>query len=262
MKVIQLTLAAASLFVMSATVHAQYADSVLSYVSGTGIATGYTNTSSALGAPALGSSVNPMAPSFSNSQLISIGAGGEITLQMSMAIMANPEDPYGLDFIIFANSFFVANGGSGQNETTSGSLFYHAATMLIQVSPDDVNWYMLNPSLAPQAGEWFPSYGGGNPQIPMNPALMSTSFAGDTLGEIESLYDGSAGGTGYSLSWAQNADGSGADLTSVDYVQIDVESGVLDLDAVSVVPEPATWALFAAGATLLGFRMKKIKFNR
>jgi hypothetical protein len=254
MKKICFALALAGLFALPSTIRAQYADAVISYNSGTGFAAGYTNAGSALGAPALGSSVNPMDPPFSKSQLISVGAGGEITLQMDGPITDSPSDPYGLDFIIFANSFFVSNGGSGQNETTSGSLFYHAATALIQVSADDVNWYTLNPSLAPQPGEWFPSYGGGNPQIPVDPSLANTDFAGMTLGEIESLYDGSAGGTGYSLSWAQDANGNGVDLTSADYVRIEVESGVLDMDAISVVPEPSTRALLlgGAGAGLLG----------
>lgn len=259
MKKICFALALAGWFAIPSTLHAQYVGAALSYDTGTGFVAGYTNTSSALGAPALGNSVNPMAPPFSRSQLISIGAGGEITLQMDTPIANNPSDPYGLNFIIFANSFFVANGGSGQNETTSGSLFYHAATTVIQVSPDDVNWYTLNPTLAPQPGEWFPSYGGGNPQIPVNPSLAGADFAGMTLGAIESLYNGSAGGTGYSLSWAQDANGDSVDLTSADYVRVEVESGVLDMDAVSVVPEPSTGALLLAGTGvgLLGLRVKK-----
>jgi hypothetical protein len=257
MKKVRFALAFASLFVISTTVRAQFADAVLSYDSGTGFAAGYTNASSALGAPALGSSVNPMNPPYLESQLVSIGTGGEITLQLDTPITDNSSDPYGLDFIIFANSFFVANGGSGQNETTSGSLYYHPASTLVQVSDDGLNWFTLNPSLAPQPGEWFPSYGGGNPQIPVNPSLATTDFAGMTLGQIESLYDGSAGGTGYDLAWAQDADGNSADLASADYVRIEVQSGVLDMDAISVVPEPATWILIVVGAGLLWFWLRK-----
>jgi hypothetical protein len=246
----RLALALASLFI-SATVHAQFADSVLSYVSGTGIAAGYTNTSSALGSPALGSSVNPMDPPFSKNQLISIGAGGEITLQMGLPILNDPTAPYGLNFILFANSFFVAGGGSGLNETATGSLFYHPVSAQIQVSADDENWYTLNPSLAPEPGEWFPSYGGGNPLLAVNPALATTDFTDMTLGQIESLYAGSAGGTGYSLSWAEDSDGNSVDLTSANYVRIEVQSGVLDMDAASVVPEPATWTLMVSGGALV-----------
>lgn len=257
MKRILTALALAGALIMSNTTHAQYADAVLSYESGTGFVAGYTNANAALGLPALGSNVNPMDPPFSNNQLVSIGAGGEITLQMNTPILNNPADPHGLDFIVFANSFFVSSGGTGQNETTTGTLFYHPATVVIQVSADDENWYTLNPTLAPQPGEWFPTYGGGSPFLPVNPSLTTTSFAGLTLGQIESLYAGSAGGTGYALSWAQDASGNSVDLASVDYLQIDVESGVLDLDAVTAVPEPSVYALLLAGASLLGFGLNR-----
>jgi hypothetical protein len=258
MKIARLLPALAGLFVLSATARAQFADSVLSYQSGTGFAAGFTNATAALGAPALGSGVTPFAPPFSKTQLVSIGAGGEITLQMDSPILNTPANPYGLDFIIFANSFFIQNGGSGQTATTSGSLFFHTVSATIQVSADDVNWYTLNPALAPQPGEWFPTYGGGNPLLPVNPALMTSSdFAGLTLAQVESLYNGSAGGTGYSLSWAQDGSGNSVDLTSADYVRIEVASGVLDMDAVSAVPEPATGTLVLAGAGLLWFRFKK-----
>jgi hypothetical protein len=261
MKIVRLkysVLALAGLFVMSTTVHAQFADSVLSYQSGTGFAATFTNASAALGSPALGSGVTPYAPPFSKNQLVSIGAGGEITLQMDSPILNTPADPFGISFIIFANSFFVVNGGSGQSATTSGSVFFHQNSALIQVSQDDVNWYTLNPALAPVPGEWFPTYGGGNPVLPVDPSLMNNAdFAGLTLAQVESLYNGSAGGTGYSLAWAQDSGGNSVNLASADYVRIEVQSGVLDMDAVSVVPEPATWALAFVGAGLLYFRSKK-----
>jgi hypothetical protein len=249
---VPLALALAAWFTLvSTTAHAQFAGSILSYSPGTGFAAGYTNASSALGAPALGNGVTPFAPPFSMSQLVSIGAGGEITLQLDAPIVNNPADPYGLNFIIFANSFFIQNGGSGQNATTSGALFFHQASTLVQVSPDDVNWYTLNPALAPQPGEWFPTYGGGNPLIPINPALTNMNFAGLTLAQIESLYDGSAGGTGFSLSWAQDSSGNSVNLAGADYVRIEVQSGVPDMDAVSEVPEPGALALLlAAGAAV------------
>ncbi|HUA66916.1 MAG TPA: PEP-CTERM sorting domain-containing protein [Candidatus Saccharimonadales bacterium] len=256
MKAIHQSLALAGLLIVSTTVRAQFADAVISYNPGSGFAAGYTNASSALGAPALGSSINPMDPPFTKTQLVSIGAGGEITLQLDMPIMDNASDPYGLDFIIFANSFFVANGGSGQNETTSGSLYYHPASILVQVSADDLNWFTLNSSLAPQPGEWFPSYGGGNPLIPVDPSLATTDFAGMTLGQIESLYAGSAGGTGYDLAWAQDSDNNNANLTSADYVRLEVQSGVLDMDAISVVPEPSAGVLAVLGAGLFFLRRK------
>lgn len=251
-------LALASLLVAAACAHAQYANAVLSYDTGTGFASGYTVTSSALGAPALGSSVDPMTPPFAKTQLISIGAGGQITLQLDTPITNDLSHPFGSDFIIFANSFFVASGGSGQNKTTSGSLFFHAATTSIQVSLDATTWFTLNPSLAPAPGQWFPSYGGGNPLIPVDPSLTTTNYAGQTLGQIETLYAGSAGGTGYDLAWAQDGNANNANLTSASYVRIQVQSGVVDMDAISVVPEPSALFLVSLGVLSLVFWRRKL----
>jgi hypothetical protein len=245
-------LAIASLSVMSVlSVHAQYASTVLAYNPGTGFAAGFTNTSAALGAPALSSGVTPFAPPFSKSQIVSIGAGGEITLQMATPIGNDAADPYGINFILFANGFFV-NSSSG----VSG-LFFHSATMQVQVSTDDLTWYTLNPALAPQAGELYPTAGNGNPQLPVNPALTLGNFTGQNLAGIKALYNGSAGGTGYDLSWAQDGNGDSVDLANADFVRIEVSSGVLDLDAVSGVPEPATWTLILTGAVLTGLRLRK-----
>lgn len=245
MKKICLALALAGGVLVPLFSHAQFADAVISYNSGTGFAAGYTNPSAALGAPASGGSVTPFAPPFSKIQLVSIGAGGEITLQLDTPILNDPSAPYGINFILFANEFFVQSGG------TVNGLFYHLASALVQVSPDDSTWFTLNPALAPQPGQLFPTDGSGNPQVPVNPSLTLADFNGQNLAGIRSLYHGSAGGAGYDLAWAQDAHGNSVNLASADYIRIEVQSGVVDLDAVSVVPEPAAWELIAAGAALL-----------
>ena len=239
-------LALAGCFVVSmVSVQAQFASSVIDYNAGTGFAAGFTNASAALGAPASGTGVTPFAPPFAKSQIVSIGAGGDITLQMSTPITDNPSDPYGINFIVFANQFFVTS-----SSLVSG-FFNHAASIQVQVSADDSTWYTLNPALAPQAGALYPTYGSGNPQIPVDPSLTLADFTGKNLAGVEALYDGSAGGTGYDLAWALDADNNSVDLTSVDYVRLEVQSGVLDLDAISAVPEPAAGGLLAAGAVFL-----------
>jgi hypothetical protein len=247
MKKIRVALALASLFVNPTLTRAQFASTVISYAPGTGASSSYLNNpSAALGAPALGSSVTPFAPPYTTSQLVGLGAGGEITLQMSTPIVNNPNDPYGINFIIFGNEFFAEGSGG----VVSG-LYDHAASITVEVSQDGATWYTLNPALAPQAGSLFPTDGSGNPQIAVNPALTLADFTGQNLAGIRALYAGSAGGTGYELAWAQDANGNSVDLASVDYVQIEVQSGLLYLDAVSAVPEPTAWALLVLGATLL-----------
>ena len=238
MKIARLLPALAGLFVLSATARAQFADSVLSYQSGAGFAAGFTNATAALGAPTLGSGVeHRFAPPFSKSQLVSIGAGGEITLQMDSPVLNTPANPYGLDFIIFANSFFIQNGGekrtNGSERRAARFFLFNTVSATIQVSADNVNWYTLDPALAPQPGEWFPTYGGGSPLIPVNPALMnSADFAGADpgAGGIALQRLGPAARS-YSLSWAQDASGNSVrSLASADYVRIEVTSGVLDMD--------------------------------
>lgn len=245
MKKVCLALALAGGVIVPLISHAQYANAVISYNSGTGFAAGYTNANAALGAPASGGSVTPFAPPFSKSQLVSIGAGGEITLQLDTPILNDPSDPYGINFILFANQFFVKSSSG-----TVNGLFYHTASTLVQVSPDDSTWFTLNPSLVSPVGELFPTDGSGNPQIPVNPSLTLVDFNGQNLAGIESLYNGSAGGTGYDLAWAEDANGNNVNLASADYIRIEVQSGVVDLDGVSVVPEPTTWALISVGACL------------
>jgi len=250
MQKVRFALALAGSLIIPQISQAQYADTVISYNAGTGASSSYTsNPNAALGAPAAGNSVTPFAPPYSSSQLVGIGAGGEITLQMSTPIANNPADPYGINFILFANQFFDESGG-----VVSG-LYDHNPSITVQVSTDDSTWYALNPALAPQAGTLFPTDGSGNPLSAVNPALTLGSFMGQNLADIRSLYTGSAGGTGYNLAWAQDANGNSVNLASVDYVQVDVNSGLLYLDAVSevqTVPEPAVWAFIPIVGLLFG----------
>ncbi len=253
------SLALAGAFAVPTFAHAQFADVVTSYNTGTGFAAGFTNASAAIGAPASGGSVTPFAPPFSKSQLISIGAGGEITLQFNSPILNNGDNPYGIDFSLFANSFFVSSGGN------VNGLFTHAVSATVQVSQNASTWYTLNPALAPAPGQLFPTDGAGNPQVPVNPALTLNNFTDDNLAGIRTLYAGSAGGTGYDLAWAEDANGNSVDLPDAEFVRIEVQSGLLDLDAVAEtapVPEAArtVWllALVCGGLSWYSRRIRKM----
>src|SRR5690348_9508853 len=101
MNKVTVVLAMASLFVPQSSVRAQFANAVISYDHGTGFAANFTNSNAALGAPASGSSVTPFAPPFSTSQIVSVGAGGSLTLQLSAPIVNNPANPFGVDLLIF-----------------------------------------------------------------------------------------------------------------------------------------------------------------
>jgi hypothetical protein len=239
---------------------AQFASGVISYNPGTGFSPNFTNSSAALGAPALGSGITPFAPPFSTSQIVSIGAGGSLTLQFNTPILNNPADPYGIDMMIFGNSFFVVTSGSGSSAITSGAIFTSTVSTRVEVSADGSSWFTLDPGLAPNVGTLFPTDGTGNPFMAVNPALTSADFNGLNLSGIRSLYGGSAGGAGFDLAWARDGNGNSVDLQSASFVRIDVLSGRTQIDALSVVPEPG--ACVIAGAGVLSFaivRQRKAK---
>src|SRR5687768_13257299 len=69
-----------------------FANNFLSYNSGSGIPAGYTNASSALGEPSritpgqFGGPVDPFNPPYLSEQLVSVGAGGHLTLQFDTQV--------------------------------------------------------------------------------------------------------------------------------------------------------------------------------
>jgi hypothetical protein len=241
---------------------AQFASGVVSYNPGSGFSANFTNSSAALGAPASGGGITPFAPPFSTSQIVSIGAGGSLTLQFNTPIMNNPADPYGIDMMIFGNSFFVVSSGSGSSAITSGAIFTSTISTRVEVSADGSTWFTLDPNLAPNVGALFPTDGTGNPLLPVNPSLTGANFNGLNLGGIRSLYGGSAGGAGFDLAWARDGDGNSVELQSASFLRIDVLTGRTQIDAVSIVPEPGAWLMGAIGGILwLNIRSRR-KANR
>ena len=229
------SLAIASLFVVTTSVHAQFATSVVSYNRGIGFAAGFTNASAALGAPTAGASVTPFAPPFSKTQLVSIGTNGSLTLQFNPPIIRNASNPFGVDFQIFGNTFFaITNGNFSGGGITSGALGgNNTGATMIEVSADGTNWFTLNTNLAPVADNFFPTDSLGDPRVPANPALTANSFAALGLAGIRSLYNGSAGGSSYSLAWAQDTNGNYVDLPIARFVRVDVLANKSEIDAVA-----------------------------
>jgi hypothetical protein len=253
-------LAVGTLFV-PVSVHAQYASSVISYTEGSDVSPGYNNSSVALGAPTVFigyQNADPFNPPYQSNNIVGLGAnGGSLTLQFNTPIQNNPGNPFGLDFIIFGHAGF--NEDFGNFTATDGSFFTGGtADVRVSVSSDGVTFYTLNPLLAPQVDGLFPTDASGNPLLPVNPALTAGSFAGKDLTGIEALYAGSAGGAGFDLAWAQDQNNQSVSLSSVGYVRLDVvgANGPAYIDAVSVVPEPATSTLLLTGAGLLWLRRR------
>src|SRR5262249_48745099 len=104
-----LLLAAASLLLPYSARAASYADSVIAYSPGVGFAIdfstkqGYTNAAAALGEPSrstpgrFGGPVDPFNPPYLRDQLVSLGAGGSLTLSFATPISDDPRHPFGID---------------------------------------------------------------------------------------------------------------------------------------------------------------------
>jgi hypothetical protein len=259
---IRLFMLASAGFLVSFTSQAQYANSVVSYSSGTGFGSGLTDPTQALGEPSrvtpgmFGGPVDPFDPPYLSSQVVSVGTGGSLILQFNSPIVNNPGHPFGMDFIIFGNSgFIITNGNYSGGGITDGSTFgNNTGVTKVSVSDDGVHFYTLNPAFAPTVDSLFPTDGSGNFQQPVNPALTGSSFAGLGLTGIQSLYNGSGGGTAFSLSWALDSNSQSIFLPSVSYVRIDVLGGASEIDGIAAVPEPTTLSLALASAGILILR--------
>ena len=242
-------LAASSLLAIAQSTIDPFADEVTDYSSGTGFATdfttglGYTNHLAALGAPSIitpgdfGGPVTPFSPPFQSEQLLSIGEGGTAVFRFDPPIFNHPANPFGLDFIIYGNTgFSITNGNFSGGGITDGSTFSaNPGRTRVSVSADNLKYYALDPNHAPTVDGYFPTDGSGRPGVPTDPTLHRNDFAGANYDRIQSLYDGSAGGTGYDLNWAQATDGSPFVLSQIRYVRIDVLEGKAEIDALSAV---------------------------
>lgn len=257
-------LAVASVLALAQIGNAQFASSVVSYSSGVGFQSGYTTASSALGEPSrvtpgiFGGPVDPFSPPYLSSQVVSIGAGGSLTVQFTTPILNNPGNAFGVDFNIFGNSGFIITNAFDENwnyigtPRTDGSLFgANALSTRISVSSDGLNFFTLNPTLAPTVDSLFPTDGLGDFTRTVNPALTAADFAGLDLAGIRALYNGAGGGSGFDISWAQDGFGQSVLLSSVEFVRIEVLSGNAEIDGLVAVPEPTTLSLALLGASAL-----------
>ena len=247
---------------------AQFATRVEGYTAGSNPAPGgYTDPSVALGEPSrvtpgqFGGPVTPFAAPYLNSQVVSIGQGGSLTVEFANPVQNNPLNPFGFDFLIFGGTSFVDfDWPNGVADGTGSTFGENSGSTRVYVGNDVNNLFLLNPSLAPVVDGLFPTDGAGNFNRPVNPALNNASFASQTLAGIRTLYNGSGGGTGFDLAWAVDAQNNPVNLASARFVRVEVLTGRSEIDAFSavMVPEPTVFALAVAGlAGLVCCRRKR-----
>jgi hypothetical protein len=227
----------------------QFASQVISYSPGTGFTAGFTNPAAVLGEPSrvtpgpYGGPVDPFDPPYLSSQLVSIGAGGSLTVRFDRPVINHPQNPFGVDFIVFGNSGFIITNAYDPvtfdwigTPATDGSLFgNNSGQTRVSVSADGEKFYALDPALAPTVDGLLPTDGSGSFHQPAFPGLRQSDFAGLTMDEIRVLYGGSAGGSGYDISWARDGAGRPVRLGAIQYVRIEVLSGKSEVDGIAAV---------------------------
>ncbi len=251
---------------------ASFAGAVVDYTQGTPppAASGLNNPAVALGAPAAivspGSPYqaifSPFNPAFEASDIVAIGTGGQLTLQLShyVAINRAPGNP---EIGVWEN-VGIADENYPNGLAGDPPFFFGTNSAVVQVSPDNVTWYSLNggaPILFGLPGNYFTnattpfdSNAPANPQYAdFGKPFLGTQadFNNKNFSQILTLLDGSAGGNWLDLDSLPMA------VTQVGYIRFSGTSE-LEIDAVAIntsqqgapVPEP-TSALLAGMAFAL-----------
>ena len=249
-----------------------YADSVVSFDVGTGGSAGHADSTVALGAPErfTGEGAYPSVVSFANSpfgadEIVSIGSGGHLTVAFDEPIADAPANPFGVDLIVFGNSFFFWDFGNNRMPD-SASVFTEPGR--IEVSADGNAFFeipgVFSDGLFPTQGYLDGGVFDSTPgsvlsdfQKPLDPTLEVGDFDGLTLAESRALYDGSGGGTGIDIADAVDGQGQPAGLSTVQYVRITPIGGKTEIDAFVAVPEPGTAALLALGGAAARNRRRR-----
>jgi hypothetical protein len=224
-----------------------FSDEVVSYDPGAGFAARFTHPESALGEPSranpFGEATDPFNPPYGTNQIVSVGAGGSLVIRFGTPVLNHPNNLHGLDFTIFGGAGFIITNEFDFTTfdwigapATDGSLFAQSTgETRVSVSRDGLNFFLLNPALAPAVDDFPPTDGGGSFHSPLLPGLIAGDFAGATLEDIRTLYNGSAGGAGYDISWAQDVAGNSVNLPTIQFIRIDVLSGRSEIDGIAAV---------------------------
>lgn len=239
-------------------VHYPFASAVMSYSYGIGAppidwisGDPFTDPSTALGRPSVDTTLGtnsapvvPVYPAFRAHEIVSIGENGFLELAFDHRVLDHPDNPYGVDFLVFGNAAQTIGGsaswtnGDPHATTMSGSCFVENGRVL--VSQDGVTWIEFTngpyaDSFAPTLGRvfdpanartnlgaWNMWWGGAtDPTIPVDPSLAPSDWAGFSVAEIARRYRGGAGGTGFDISALPLAPDENTGLKWIQFVRIE-----------------------------------------
>ncbi len=243
---------------LGASASSVFATSVVSYTPGAG-AGSFVDPDAALGSPTrytgtqygFPGSVTPFNPSFDPGECVSLGLGGELVVSFDHPVMNDPNNPYGLDLLVFGNSFFwdpITFSPTAKALSAEGGV--------ISVSQDGLTWHTVAGSAAD--GLWptlgyadetsdFGGPAGNSPTDFTKPVDPSFQWLDKSAAEIIAGYNGSGGGAGIDI--------GALGLEWIRYVRVTSNAAGFtpDIDAfsdVSAVPSPGAGAVLLAAGLL------------
>jgi len=156
--------------------------------------------------------------------VLTLGLGGEVVVGFDHKVADDENNLYGIDFIVFSNSFFQRAGGELTPTTDMNTVTLtvpaslNAEWLTVSVAQDPNGPWFTFPTDRAVAGDLFPtnpfswdsdSKQWGEPLDflrPVDPNLTLSDFSGLSVPDAIALYDGSAGGTGFDLQWLEPDD--------------------------------------------------------
>lgn len=231
-----------------------WADRVVTYTPGAGVAQGYDNAGASLGQPTrytgvgvYPGAVTPFNGPYLESEIVTVGRGGTLVVAFDEAVTNDAANPFGIDLLVFGNAFY--QDASYPDGVVAG---LYGVRPAVEVSADGVDWRAANP-----ASVYFPSLGYRDltdPYAP-DPGAVPTDFTrpvdpsfnanGRTFAQLVAAYDGSGGGMGIDI--------GPLGLSSISYVRVrtsDSASLLPSIDGfsdVSTVPAPGAGILVVGG---------------
>jgi len=219
-----------------------YAVAVVDYVPGLGVPAGYGQPTTSLGWPERFTGeglypgvVSPFNAPWLSLEIVSIGVGGRLTLELGTDAVDDPANPHGIDLIVFGNAFFWDIAWPAG---VAGKLFAEGGA--VSVSADGVHFVPVSGAVAdgsmPTLGyldagpyDFEPGAIESDFRMPFDPDIAKLPMFGLPFEELQALYGTSGGGTGIDL--------AGTGLERVRFVRIHgpLVSGSTEVDAVTVV---------------------------